>query len=144
MPLRNKYRIWLRDIAERWGDKDSGSYVPVMVFRTASRGCLYRFTTAVTEDNPLRWPAVVFNFNWLSYYLYAELYMNYEAMLREVLRCLEWLTDLQYSAVNDLPALHNTDRAKSLYPRLYGKALEEIADTFLELARSAVRPSRAQ
>jgi hypothetical protein len=109
-----------------------------MVFRTNGHGCLYRFTTAVTEDNPLRWPAVVFNFNWLSYYLYAELYMDYEAMVREVLRCLEWLTDLQYSAVNDLPALLNTERAKVLYPRLYGKALEEIADMFLDLARSAV------
>lgn len=141
-PLRDKFRIWLRDIVDWWRDKESESYVPAMVFRTGSHGCLYRFTTAVTEDNPLRWPAVVLNFNWLSYYLYAELYMDYEAMIREVLRCLEWLTDLQYSAVNDLPALLNTDRAKELYPRLYGKALEEIADVFLDLARSAVTDSQ--
>jgi len=143
VPLRDKYRIWLRDIAERWGDKDSGSYVPVMVFRTSFRGCLYRYTIAVTEDNPFGWPAVVINFNWLSYYLYSQLYLEYKAMLIEVLRCLQWLTDLQYSAVNDLPAMLATDVAKSLYPRLYGKSVEEIADMFLELARSAVTGGHA-
>lgn len=143
VPLRDKYRIWLRDIAERWGDGGSGSYVPVMVFRTSFRGCLYRYTIAVTADNPLGWPAVVINFNWLGYYLYAQLYMEYEEMLTEVLRCLRWLTDLQYSAVNDLPSMLATDRAKSLYPRLYGKTVEEIADMFLELARSAVKGGQA-
>lgn len=142
VPLRDKYKVWLRDIAERWGDKDSGSYVPVMVFNTSAH-CLYRYTIAVTKDNPFGWPAVVINFNWLSYYLYAQLYLEYKAMLIEVLRCLQWLTDLQYSAVNDLPAMLATDKAKSLYPRLYGKTVEEIADMFLELARSAVTGAHA-
>jgi hypothetical protein len=141
-PLRNKFRIWLRDIVEWWGDGGSGSYVPVMVFRTTFRGCLYRYTTAVTTDNPLGWPAVVFNFNWLGYYLYAQLYMEYKEMLKEVLRCLQWLIDLQYSAVTDLPSLLAT-RAKDIYPRYYGKTLEEIADMFLDLARSAVTGGQA-
>jgi hypothetical protein len=141
--MSNKFRIWLRDIVEWRGENGSGSYVPVMVFRTNYRGCLFRYTIAVTMDNPLRWPAVVINFNWLGYYLYVQLYREYKEMLNEVLRCLQWLIDLQYSAVNDLPALLTTEKAKSLYPRLYGKTVKEIADMFLDLARSAVTGDQA-
>ena len=134
--LSRTYRIWPSDIVEKWEDNGNVTYAPVIVFSIKSRGCLFRYTTAITEDNPLHWPAVTFNFNWLSYYLYADLFTRYGFMLNEALRCLQWLIDMQYSAVNVLPDKLAANTAKAYYPKYYGKTIEEITNMFLDIARS--------
>ena len=136
------YRIWPSDIVDKWEDNGTASYDPVIVFSVKSKGCIFRYTTAITEDNPLGWPAVVFNFNWLGYYLYADLFTGYDFMLKEVLRCLQWLIDMQYSAVNVLPAKLANIKAKDYYPKYYGKSIEEITGMFLELARSVASTAK--
>lgn len=140
--LSSTYRIWPSDIVDKWEDNGSVSYDPVIVFSVKSKGCIFRYTTAITEDTPLHWPAVVLNFNWLGYYLYADLFTRYDFMLKEVLRCLRWLIDMQYSAVNVLPGKLASDTAKTYYPKYYGKTIEEVTNMFLDMARAlAVGPT---
>jgi hypothetical protein len=135
--LSEAYRIWPSDIVDKLEDNGNVSYHPVIVFSIKNKGgCLFRYTTVITEANPLGWPAVVFNFFWLDYYFYADFFAGYKYMLKEALTCLRWLIDMQYSAVSALPVKLANIKAKEYYPKYYGKSVEEITSMFLELARS--------